>query len=104
PAVTKNQFGEGTAYYVGARMEADFQRDFYANLIEELALKAVLSVDHGRGVSVQSRQISEDTHYVFIMNFTEEEQTITVQELVTDVRTKEELVGDMTLAPYEARV
>lgn len=104
PAVTKNQFGEGTAYYIGARMEADFQRDFYAELIEELDLKAVLAVDHGRGVSVQSRQISEDTHYVFIMNFTEEEQAITVQNLVTDVRTKEELVGDMTLAPYEARV
>lgn len=104
PAVTEHAFGKGTAYYIGARMEANFQRDFYGKLMQKLNLKPVLAVEAERGVSVQGRQIEDDTYLVFLMNFTEETQNVTLIDTVIDAETGEELSGDIELAVYEAKV
>ena len=104
PAITKNEYQKGEAYYIGARLDADFHREFYGKLIDELQLKPVLAVAHERGVSVQGRQVADETYYVFIMNFTEEEQEVSFEAEVKDVRTQEKLFGKVLLAPYEARV
>lgn len=104
PAITKNEYQKGEAYYIGARLDADFHREFYGKLIDELQLKPVLAVAHERGVSVQGRQVADETYYVFVMNFTEEEQEVSFEAEVKDVRTQEKLFGKVLLAPYEARV
>lgn len=104
PAITKNEYQKGEAYYIGARLDADFHREFYGKLIDELQLKPVLAVAHERGVSVQGRQVADETYYVFVMNFTEEEQEVSFEAEVKDVRTQEKLFGKVVLAPYEARV
>ncbi|MDC3415879.1 beta-galactosidase [Aquibacillus sp. 3ASR75-54] len=103
PAVTSNSYGEGKTYYIGARLEDDFHRNFYQQLIAELGLAPVVKVTHGKGVSVQTRQ-SEDTNYVFVMNFTEEEQVVGLESPVTDLVTKESLSGEITLKRYEVRI
>ncbi|MDR1643423.1 MAG: beta-galactosidase [Clostridiales bacterium] len=39
PALLKNQFGKGTAYYLATRPEADFCQSFYKDLTAELGIK-----------------------------------------------------------------
>jgi beta-galactosidase len=39
PALLKNQFGKGAAYYLAARPEADFCQVFYKDLAEQLGIK-----------------------------------------------------------------
>ena len=56
-------------------------------------------MEHERGVSVQGRE-ADGLRTVFIMNFTEEKQSITIHESVQDVRTGETIEGDVTLDPY----
>ncbi|WP_436635875.1 beta-galactosidase trimerization domain-containing protein, partial [Latilactobacillus sakei] len=40
PALTKNSFGKGIAYYQACRLEDDFLDDFYAKITRKLGLKA----------------------------------------------------------------
>ncbi|WP_413374959.1 beta-galactosidase [Alkalihalobacillus sp. 1P02AB] len=103
PAVTSHSYKEGKTYYIGARLEADFQRDFYNQVIEDLALESVSQVKHGKGVSVQARQ-DDENDYLFVMNFTEELQTVEFPSTVFDLVTNEKLHGDVTLEKYEVRI
>jgi beta-galactosidase len=103
PAVTSHEYQGGKAYYIGGRLEDQFQRDFYQELINDLSLEPAFKVNHGLGVSVQVRQ-SVQSDYVFVMNFTEEKQPITIETPVTDHLTGEELSGEITLEKYEVRI
>ncbi|TCN26661.1 beta-galactosidase [Mesobacillus foraminis] len=103
PAVTSHVYEQGKAYYIGGRLEDQFHRDFYQELIQELGLEPAFRVKHGKGVSVQVRQ-DQENDYIFIMNFTEEQQNVTLESSVTDLITGEELSGDLTLEKYEARI
>jgi beta-galactosidase len=103
PAVTSNVFQKGKTYYIGARLEDDFHREFYSGLINELAIKPAASVKHGKGVSVQVRQ-SPECDYIFIMNFTEEDQTVVLESAVKDMVTGEQLSGDVVLEKYQVRI
>jgi beta-galactosidase len=103
PAVTSHQFENGQTYYIGGRLEDQFHRDFYQELINQLSLEPVASVKHGQGVSVQVRQAPEKD-FIFVMNFTEEKQPVVFESLVTDLITGEEITGELTLEKYEVRI
>jgi len=103
PAITSNQFEKGKTYYIGGRLDSQFQRDFYQELINGLSLEPVYTVKHGKGVSVQARQ-GPESDYIFVMNFTEEKQLVSFESLVKDLVTGEEVIGEVTLERYEARV
>ena len=104
PAITKNDYGSGKAYFIGARLEDDFQADFYKSLIENLKIEPILSIEGNPKVSVQGRQINEKRDLVFIMNFSEEEQKIHLKEEVIDLEKEKSLVGELTLSPYEVKI
>ncbi|UOE94060.1 beta-galactosidase [Alkalihalobacillus sp. LMS39] len=103
PAVTSHQYEKGHSYYIGARLPKEFHRHFYGTLIEKLELKPAFSVQHGEGVSVQVRQ-APDKDFVFVMNFTEESQVVSFPTSVTDIMTKEEMIGEVTLKKYEVKI
>jgi beta-galactosidase len=103
PAVTSHKFEKGQTYYIGGRLEDQFQRDFYQELINQLSLEPVSSVKHGQGVSVQVRQAPEKD-YIFVMNFTEEKQAVAFESPVKDLVTGEVLSGEVTLGKYEVRI
>ncbi|MEC1792670.1 beta-galactosidase GanA [Bacillus vallismortis] len=103
PAVTSHQYQRGKAYFIGARLEDQFHRDFYEGLITDLSLSPVFPVRHGKGVSVQARQ-DQGNDYIFVMNFTEEKQLVTFDQSVKDMMTGEILSGDLTMEKYEVRI
>lgn len=103
PAVTSNLFEKGKAFYIGGRLEDAFHREFYQTLIKDLSLEPAVSVKHDRGVSVQVRQAAE-YDYIFVMNFTEEKQSVTFDSLVKDMITDEELIGEVILEKYEVKI
>lgn len=103
PAVTSKHYEKGRTYYIGGRLEEQFHRDFYQELIRELSLEAVFPVTHGPGVSVQVRQ-DADQDYAFVMNFTEQQQSVSINSAVKDLVTGEDLSGELALAQYEVRI
>jgi beta-galactosidase len=70
PALTRNSFGKGTAYYQAARLVGSFLDDFYGALITRLGLHRALGSRLPSGVAVQ-RRTSDTNDYLFLQNFSE---------------------------------
>lgn len=68
PAVVRNRYGAGTAYYIAAALEESFYRDFFPHIMEEAGILPILS-GVPESVAVSERTGRDGTRYVFIQNF-----------------------------------
>jgi beta-galactosidase len=68
PALTLNRYGQGQAYYIAARPEAQFLDDFTTHLAGSLRLRRALPADLPAGVTAQLRE-NEQHRFIFVMNF-----------------------------------
>ena len=99
PALTVNNFGDGQAYYIAARTGTDFLDTFYAGLSKTLTLKRTISAQLPEGVSAQIRTDGE-TDYLFLMNFTEQPQTVELKAPCKALLTGQEYRGSAELSSY----
>ena len=76
PVLTHKKYGKGHVYYVAADMEAAFYEDFLGRAAEEAGVKMPLTFIP-EGISVTTRE-NEDTEYLFIQNFGEKTETVSV--------------------------
>ena len=67
PALTKNVYGKGAAYYVCADFEQGFYDDVYSKIAQEAEVKGTFE-DIPEGVEVTSRY-SQEFQYIFVQNF-----------------------------------
>jgi beta-galactosidase len=78
PAITVNQFGEGTAYYVAARLDRRFMQDFLLKLAATVGITpAIQSLPPG--VTVQTRQ-SDGTEWSIFLNASPVPQTVSTDQ------------------------
>ena len=104
PALTVNNYGSGKAYYIAARTGKDFNNDFYSKLINDLNIKGVIDGELPQGVTAQMR-CSNDNKYTFIMNFTEEEQKVSLgNEEYVDMISEEKVSKEIVLKRYGLKI
>ena len=101
PALTMNYFGEGTAYYLCSRADADFYQDFYADIAEDLELERALDAELPENVTASLRK-GEDLEIAIVQNFNPTAQVVNVPSPVTDLETGE-YTTHIELAPYKAK-
>ncbi len=99
PAVLKNSYGKGTAYYIGFRDTGDFLYDFYADIINE---NDIASFDLPYGVTLHTRE-NDDFIYTFVGNYSDKEQTLTLNREMTDLESGE-VKKVLTLSPYDSKI
>jgi len=101
PALTVNNFGKGRAYFIGARTGADFLDEFYTSILDgEFEMLNAPPINSDTGVSVQTR-VCKNASYYFVMNFTEDERAITLEENMHDLITGQDmLAGGYSMPPY----
>lgn len=75
PAVTVNSFGKGRAYHIATRGSGDMLEDFYRVVTEKAGIFSDVDIVYPAGVHMALRY-GNDSRYIFIMNFTEEEQWV----------------------------
>lgn len=92
PAVTKNTYGKGTAYYTAFRNDEDFTDDFCSELIKSLDIKPDTEIKASGDVLIRKRG-----DYIFIFNFTEKEQSVCLDKAYTDVLNETELSEEITI-------
>lgn len=102
-AVTVNDYGGGKAWHIAARTEPAFLHEFYAKLSDKLDLLRSLGSDLPEGVSAQLRTDGEN-EFVFLMNFSEEEQTVNLRSSGYDMLDEKEVSGAIPLNVYEVKV
>ena len=88
PAVTVNSYGKGKAYYVAFRNDDDFAENFLSQFDIRPDADIKLSPD------VYMRKRGE---LIFVMNFSDEERTVTLDKEYTNVITDEKINGEVKL-------
>ena len=101
PCVTKNNYGNGTAYYIGFRDEGDFIEEFYDNLINEMGIKKVMDKLPDEVVAVS--RANENGEYIFLQNFSK--NTVEIAEKYESMLERTQIKDNkIILSPYETAI
>ncbi|GIQ62399.1 beta-galactosidase [Paenibacillus cisolokensis] len=96
PALTRNRFGKGQAYYIASSPESAFVDALLANLCEEKGVTPL--ADAPAGVEV-TRRSKDGSSFLFLLNHNAEEATVKVgPEYTQDLLTGQAVSGVITLA------
>ena len=96
PALTRNRFGKGQAYYIASSPESAFADALLANLCEEKGVAPL--ADAPAGVEV-TRRSKDGSSFLFLLNHNAEEATVKVgPEYTQDLLTGQAVSGVITLA------
>ena len=98
PALTKNAFGKGTAYYIAARTGTDFLRDFYTAQIDALSVSRALEAALPEGVTAHAR-CGDAGELIFVENYTGSEKTVNLPRAYKLYGT-DQTVNSIKLAPF----
>ena len=82
----------------------DFDTEFFTKIINDLEIKPVINTELPIGVTAQMRTDGEND-YVFVMNFSEENNTVVLDDnKYVDMLTNEEVSGELKLNKYGVKV
>ena len=96
PALLKNSYRSGTAYYIGCRDTGELTDALYAMLLQELKIK---TYDLPEGVTIATRE-----QYLFVQNFNDHPVTVTLAGTYRNVETGEVYDDTAVLSPCEVIV
>lgn len=101
PAITKNDVGLGTAYYLACRTDTDFLADFYQHLIGNIQLTEQLPIiKNNARISIQVRE-DANRRYYFVINFSHSVGTIHLKTpLMNLLEESETQATDINLPGY----
>lgn len=77
PAVTKNTFGKGHAYYVATRSDEEFYRAFLADVCRECGIEGLIVPQEGLEVTMRE---NENGRFLFLLNHTDKTLEIKVNQ------------------------
>lgn len=105
PIITKNTLGQGTAFYLAARTDAEFLAIFYQDLVNEYNLKNTLPfTKSNNNISIQVRA-DKNTTYYFVINFSDVPNSVELDQPLVDVNTDEPVsVGTYALDAYAVKI
>ena len=103
PALTKNSFGNGTAYHLCANADVGFFRDFYREIAENIELDRALNADIPENVSVTYRE-NESGKIIFVQNFGETAAEISLDGKYSELLTGEVYNGKITVDGFGCAV
>lgn len=101
PALTRNRFGAGAAYYIATDPEDEFLDRFVGDLLRQHGLRSALQAPLGVEVAVREK----DGHQLrIVLNHTDATVHVdlpsTHRDLVRDMR----VTGRLSLGPYDVRI
>ncbi len=102
PAVTVNNYGKGKAYYIAFRDEGDLLSTLYNDIIDDLGITSEV-MNLPCGVTAHTRE-DKDAVYVFIENYTTNEQKVSLDAQYTNVLTNDDVSVSVKLAKYETLI
>lgn len=100
PAVLKNQYGAGTAYYIGFRDDGAFLSDFYEQILTEAGIPYRTLPE---GVTVHTRE-AEGVVYTFVENYLESDAVVELSGEYVDLESGDKIESAVSVKGYGVRV
>lgn len=102
PAVTRNEWGSGGAWYLGTMLDSASYRDLLATIADEAGVRAAAACRGGDGRIELVRRTGQGRSYLFIVNHSTEPVAVDVsgRELITG----DEIVGSIRVGAGSVRV
>lgn len=105
PALTKNVYGAGEAYYIASINEGSFLKALYGEILKEKGLGCGLQVRLTEGVTVNERSGETDdsgqTRKIwFLQNFNRGPASVELLACYENVETGEKMTGKIELPPF----
>ncbi|MBV9543051.1 MAG: beta-galactosidase [Chloroflexi bacterium] len=101
PAVTRNRFGRGSAYYIATDPAEEFLTAFLSRLCDEHAIRSPLEAPPGVEVAIREK---DGTQLRFILNHTSETARVELPGTHRDLLRNMRVTGTLSLAPYDVRI
>lgn len=101
PALIRNRFGRGEAYYFGGAFALDTAKLFAKKLRIAEPFKDVIELPESCELAVRE---NDGRRFLFVLNYLPCEAQIVLKTQVLDLFAGEETKGHVTLAPYETKV
>ena len=102
PAVTKNQYGSGSTYYIGTCMEEDGIARILDLAVSDAGVTPVISSSTGLEVTCRK---AEGCSYYFVMNFRDDAQEIPFEFVgYTDVLTGETVKAGSQMEKFDVKI
>ena len=97
PVITKNQFGDGRAYYVATRSNEEFYQTLMADICEECGVESLLAPQENLEVTMRR---NENGRFLFLLNHADREQETVIKEAGCGLLEKQEYAaGDVVSVP-----
>lgn len=98
PVLTRNQFGEGQAYYVASSPDSEFLKGFLGHLCAEKGIQPILQTPAGVEVS---ERVKNNISYLFVLNHNADEVTVHVGgESQTELLTGQKVSDEVTISGH----
>lgn len=105
PALTRNKYGKGTAYYIAAEADTEFIKDLYHSLTEETGTACTLKADFPAGVTVTERKGTQEQKSLwFVQNFNAGEAAVSLGDVYRDIESGQTMSGDIILEGYQCLI
>jgi beta-galactosidase len=101
PAVTRNVFDEGAAYYLGTRPEQRYTKSLLQRVCQEAGVKPTADVPPGVDAV---RRKTEDASFLFLLNHNQEAVEIQLPSLGRDLLTGTKHDSKLILDPLEVTI
>ena len=104
PAVTKNTYGKGAAYYIAFCDDGAFAKDFYSVLIKDLKISRALEIELPYGVTAHVRE-GNGQRFIFAGNYNDTPVTVeTGDKRYIDLTDGNEIFGTIQLDGYGVKM
>lgn len=103
PAVTRNRYGDGAAYYVATEPERDGLWAVMDDIVQTAGVTPTLA-NLPRGVEATPRISQDGNELIFLINHADEPKMVTLDRRYTDLLTGDIIEGKRKLGLQEVRV
>jgi beta-galactosidase len=102
PALTRNRFGNGTAWYLATQPEPRFYHDFIAYLADKTAVHPPLTTAAGIQITLREK---DQAKFLFVLNHTDNAVELKDKALTgCEILTGTNCTGELSLPPREVAV
>ncbi len=101
PALTRNNFGSGQAYYVASDPEPSFLDGLLEQLCADKGIRSLLNTPQGVEVT---RRVKDGEEFLFVMNHNAEEASYELEGRYLNVLNEESLSGSARIAGRDVQI